>query len=367
MSKSGWMLGGGATLALVGAAVLLGSAGIASGTAGASISISPPSQNIAAGTQEINIEIKANNVTNLGAYEITMTFDASVLEFVGAGDYGFLASTGRQQTCFGFGQSAATVNQYKVLHAGCATNGLLNNGQGKAGPNGTATLAQVVFKAKSIGTSNLIFKGLGTDKYYIGAPDPSLPDGAFESGQTSLTYVEVCPGGNLPCEEQNVEFAPGAGVIAVIDPNAPTPTALPPTPTPEPPSGVDDGDFRATVAAAVGTPRTLATPAAGTSAAAAATAASQNGTTAANTGTGPSGGVAGTTGLITGQGALPEGVTIGADGIPRGPDGVPVAGYGPQQQESNPMWVWGGIAVLLAGLVAMGSGAVLRRAAARDM
>jgi hypothetical protein len=361
------MVGGGLVLALAGAAMLFGSASLASGQAGPSLSISPPSQNVNAGTEEINLEVKVNNVTNLGAYEFTLVFDASVLEFLGAGDYGFLASTGRTQTCFGYGQSAATINQYAVLHAGCGTNGLIDNGQGKTGPNGAGTLAQLVFKAKGLGTSNLVFKGLGTDKYYIGGPDPSLPAGAFESGQTSLTFVEVCNSGI--CEEQDIPFAPAAGVVAVIDPNAPTPTALPPTATAEPPSNVDEDDFQATVAAAVGTPRVLPTPAPGSTQAAAATAAAQTpggATTGTGTGAGSnpgSGNVAASgTSPGSGRGPLPEGVTIGPDGIPRGPDGVPIAGYGPQQQEPNVIWVWAGIAMLLAGAVTIAVGAHRRKA-----
>ncbi len=379
------LLGGGALLVLAGAGVVLGAVGQASGQAVPAITLSPASQTMAVGDGDFTIDIKVSNAQNLGAYEVTLKFDPTVLEYVGAGDYGFLATTGRSQTCIGHGLGAATVNQYAVVHVGCATNGLIQGGQGNQGPNGDGILTQIVFKPKAAGTANLQFDGYSdgnvNDSYYIGAPDPDFPAGAVEVGHTSLAPVETCEGNE--CSEQNITFTYGSGVVSVAGANAATATALPPTPTPEPPDGASGEEYQKTVAAAVGTPRTLPTSTTGGSTA---DPTAPSGTTSGSTTDGTTGGTtggevsgSGTTGAIvppdTGERPLtaaelestgyPEGSTVSADGTVRGPDGVPLTGYGPQSTGPDAIWYWAGFAILLVGLIAMASGVVSRRLAER--
>ncbi len=363
MRIQGVLVGGGALLALAGAALLWGP-GSASGQAGATLSIAPASQNVAKDASTIYVDVKAENVSNLGAYELTITFDPAIVEYVGSKDSGYLASTGRGQECVGFGLSASNINTWKALHVGCNTNGIVLANTGTSGPSGSATLATIAFKPKSLGTADLVFVGRGTETYYIGAPDPTSSEGAVELGHTALTAVEVCPTGEaLSCYTDDLAFTDNTAVIGIIDPQAATPTALPPTSTPKPRKTVAQSDFEATVAAAVGTPRVLGTPnVSGTPGTG--TVAGESGTTG---GSGSSGGTG--TGQGTGVGAsgLPAGVTIGPDGIPRGPDGVPIAGYGPQPQETNAWWMRSGLALLVAGAFIATLGVSRRRTAGRDV
>lgn len=376
------LLGGGALLVLAGAGVVLGAASQASSQAVPAITLSPASQTMAVGDGDFTIDIRVSNAQNLGAYELTLKFDPAVLEYVGAGDYGFLTTTGRTQSCIGHGLSAAAVNQYAVVHVGCATNGLIEGGQGKQGPNGDGILTQVVFKPKAPGTANLQFDGYSdgnvNDNYYIGAPNPDLPAGAVEVGHTSLAPVESCSNGQ--CSEQNITFTYGSGVISVAGAGAPTATAQPPTPTPEPPDGASGEEYQKTVAAAVGTPRTLPTS---TTGGAVASPTTPSGTTSGSTTDGTTGGGdvsgSGTTGSVTppdtGERPLtaaeldatgyPEGSTVSADGTVRGPDGVPLTGHGPRSEGPRSIWYWTGFAILLAGLIAMASGVLARRLEAR--
>jgi|CXWL01.1.fsa_nt_gi hypothetical protein len=353
----GVLVGGGALLVLAGA-ILVGGAGQASGQAGASMSIAPASKNVPSNGDIFNVEVKVENVTNLGAYDFTVTFDPAVLEYIGSKDNGFLASTGRPQVCTGFGLSASTVNTNRALHASCSTNGLIENGVGKPGPNGSGVLATIAFKPKAVGTSNLVFVGLDDgEPYYIGAPDPSKPEGAKEQAFTSLAHVEVCnpecvPALGFPMSDQT-------GVVGVYDPTKATPTALPPTPTPEPRTERPESEQRKTVAAAVGTPRLLPTPAA--TSAAGTTAASDGTSDVAGAGTGSGGtGSSGSSGNTLGASGGPGNAP---GGVPRGPDGAPIAGYGPQDQARSPWWLRSGLLMLVLGLAAITLGAAQRNAA----
>ncbi len=374
INVQGVWVGGGALLVLAGA-ILVGGAGQASGQAGATMSIAPASRNVPTNSAAFNVDINVANVTNLGAYEFTVTFDPQTLEYIGSADNGFLAATGRSQTCFGFGQQAANVNTYKALHAGCATNGLIENDQGAKGPNGSASVATIAFKPKTVGASNLIFVGMDDGaKYYIGAPDPSKIDGAVEQAHTALSQVEVCV--NNVCVAENIAFNDQTGAVGVYDPSQAAPTALPPTPTPEPRSNRSEADVRKTVAAAIGTPRVLSTPVAGdgttsgTDGTTSGTDGSTSGTDGATSGT--DGATSGTDGTGSGPGA--GGGALGASGgpgaspggVPRGPDGVPIAGYGRPDEPASPWWMRTGLLMLALGLAAISLGATQRRTPLTD-
>lgn len=363
--RPGLVVGGGALLVVAGAAILFSSTAMAGGQAGPSLTFTPPSQQMMPSGGEFNIDVRVSNVQNLGAYDLTVIFDPNVVEYIGSQDNGFLASTGRDQTCFGYGQSPATVNGYKALHAGCATNGLIDGGQGDPGPNGSASLATLVFKPKAIGQSDILFEGVGTDNYYVGAPDPELPAGAVEIGHTALAFVEECDNG--ACDSAlDIPFAFGTGIVTVLNPNAPTPTALAPTSTPVPPDDVPEEEFRKTVEAAVGTPgHTLATPGASGTQTGAAAGTDGSGSTTGGGVTSSSAGGSSAGGAVPAGAGYPPGTTIGPDGIPRGPDGVPIAGYGMEAQGGpNPIWMWAGLTVLAAGALTLAYGLAVRRTAA---
>ncbi|HXK33285.1 MAG TPA: cohesin domain-containing protein [Dehalococcoidia bacterium] len=344
MSNSRWwqggLLGGGAALILAGAGLLAGATGgTAAGQAGPAMRISPATQNVPMGTQ-FTVELKAENVSDLGAWEATVQFDTSKFEYVGWASGPFLQSTGRTQQCLGpFGAYPKTVveatNENGAMRIGCNT-----TGDTPPGPSGEGTLATLTFKTKSsAGTGYISLRGWAGDPEYpflirAGDPESGLED---QKGVTGFGNTEgVSIDSNLVVHN---------AAVGVFDPNQPTPTAPPATPT-QPKSVGTPTNIQATVAAAVGTPSRRLTDGS-----------SRIGNEA---GTGPGG----RTGTTQGSGGVAgSGNTIGSDGVVRGPDGAPIAGSGPRQEEGSEWPQWAGIAFVAAGVLALGGGVAVRRRA----
>lgn len=333
---------GGATLALAGGTVVGTAAGGASGAATTKVAVTPASQNVAADAESFSVNISAENVNNLAAFNFTIQFDNDILEYVGLVDGGYLRSTGRQQQCImpargPNGESAAaTANQYGAFNFGCTTLGITVGNEGIDGPSGTGTLATVTFKPKAAGDADVRLRGYPGDSEmpFVIRPAANADDNG-EQGFTDLSPVEVCgtreEGGN--CAPLVMDFDVQNGVVRVTAAGEPTPTGVPATPTqvtrqPTP-------DMQATAQAVLGTPgRTLdRTPAAGAG----------TGSGAGSSGR-PSGTVAG----------------AGAQGGQQGGAGAPVAGYGPRQTD-NPWPERAGAALALTGIIAVAAGVTVRR------
>jgi hypothetical protein len=343
----GLVLGGGVLLVLAGAGLLFGTADGAGAQGTAVISISPASQQKLITDEPFNIEIRVDNVQNLGSWEVALKFDPNVLEYLGAASYGFLQATGRSEACPPIDPVDSTVAPF-----GCTTNGILDQGQGLPGPSGSGVLGVMAFKPK--GTS------IGSPLTLIGIDEPDHGDPVTTKvNQTGLAFVESCDGNNNCSPGLSIAFGATTATVQVNDPNAgPTPTALPPTPTPQPRAAATPNK-QATVRAALGTPeRTL--------------------------GENTNGSSSGTPGAIIPAQSGPDGVLGTVDDIPArpagsvaaasagrngigapdtgviGPDGVPIAGYGPQAH-NNPWPGRAGATMIMLGAMVVGSGLVLRR------
>jgi hypothetical protein len=358
MSKwQGVFTGGGALLLLAGIGIALAAGRPTAGAGEAAIGVNPVSQNVTLGSGAFNIDIRTDDVENLGAFEITLKFDRTVLEYVSASDGGFLASTGRVDTCAGSGIDPNKSNgedrgvdpvlydapNIGAVHFGCTTIGIVENGSGLAGPSGAGILATVTFKPKSLGTSPLSFGGLEANPYIIKPVDGAL--GAAEGGHTALSPVETCNG---PCGDLFMPVHISTGAVAVVAPDEPTPTGVPNTPTPAP-RPENTPDIQATVRAVLGTPERRLTDA-------------RTPATAASTGSG-----SGTGGgsSVLGSSAGPGGSESGGSGSiagssSRGPGSAPVAGYGPEPSDPNP---WPGRASII--MISLGACAVAGGMAAR--
>ena len=92
----------------------------------------------------ITIDVAAENVSNLGAYEFTLDFDPSVLQFAGANDAGFLATSGREVQCAPPQPSTASVRSSCV-----------SLGSDLPGVSGSGVLAHLTFMPISSGLSPL--------------------------------------------------------------------------------------------------------------------------------------------------------------------------------------------------------------------
>jgi hypothetical protein len=134
---------------------------------------------------QFTADIVVDSVTNLGAYEFTLTFDPSLASFVGVTSGTFLGSTGRSVNCLG-----------PFLGAGIVRFGCVTLGDEPGGPSGTGLLARLRFSGLAPGTSALdLTKVILTD--VSGTPlSHSDQDGEVTVvvGPTSTP----CPGGVCP-------------------------------------------------------------------------------------------------------------------------------------------------------------------------
>ena len=162
---------------------------------GATVSLLPSSQNVQRG-DTFTIDVAAENVTNLAAFEFTISFDPDILSVGSIQKSGFLGSTGLAVACQGPITDPAYVPPGSVRF-GCNTAKLA-----AARPAGSGVLATVTFVAVGEGVSPLTFGMLQLADY-----------------QT----VDCC--NPITVEE---------AAVRVVGPDDPTPNSLPPTPTRNP-------------------------------------------------------------------------------------------------------------------------------------
>ncbi|HXF51791.1 MAG TPA: hypothetical protein VNM43_08935 [Dehalococcoidia bacterium] len=170
-------------------------------------------------TSTFSVDIEVAGVENLGAFEVGLSYDESVLSFVSAAPGPFLGSTGRTVSCPAFFAGPGFVR------FGCAT-----LGASPPGPNGQGIVANFRFAADVPGTSPVTI----ASAVLLTVPAQRIPIEVIEHGSVT---VEPCPG---PCP-------------------TPTPTPTPGTPTPTPiPGGVASlGTSPSTITAPVGTEFTV--------------------------------------------------------------------------------------------------------------
>jgi hypothetical protein len=343
-------------LVVAGVGIWLSGVGSAAGEGNALLSIEPASQNIGVNAEQFALDVKVSNVENLGAFDITVTFNKDVLEYVGIAKGPFLTSSGRTAQCIApqpVGSTSATdnVNQNGALHFGCNTNGLVDNTGGIPGPNGSGVLMKLGFKPKTPGISDIAFQGFidGTAGYLIRPIRGDIQGDQGEYGNTGLGSVDNC---TPTCQAVNsLAFDMQGAVVQVTDPNAPDPTAVPATPTVVP--APQRSDTRATVRAVLGAPeRTLSeiTPIAGGP--------NSNGSAGSATGGGVS---ASDAGPAARTGSILPASSGSSSGSGTTASGAPRAGFGPDPQPANP-WPGriGGLLMVL-GLSAIAGGAATRR------
>lgn len=343
--RKAWVSGG-ALLAVAGIGLWLGAATVASGEGEADLVMDPASKSVALGSGDFNVDVKVENVSNLGTYDLLIKFNSDVLEYVGMAKTSFLTSTGRSQTCPSpiggpNGESATEfANDVGALRFGCNTTGLIVDGNGVYGPSGNGTLATLTFRPRSVGDANIEFGGIAAPEMIVPPSDSYQGFG----GSTGLSEVDRCDSAG-DCVDANISVGGRGAAISVFDPAAPTPTGVPATPTRVAPGSTPDTRATATAIAVNKTPVGQRTPQSGTTGGGGAAGGAGGGSTPGG-GTRPGGGVAG------------QGTSGG--GRATGPDGAPIAGYGPQAQ-SNPWPLRAGMLMTLAGGLIMAGGALSRR------
>jgi hypothetical protein len=146
----------------------------------ANVRVDPANQNVTVG-QQFTVDVLADDVSNLGAYEFTLEFDPSTLSYVGASDGSFLGSSGREVFC-----------PDPIAGVGTVTFGCGTYRFGTAGPSGSGQLAQVTFQAMGEGPSPL-------DLTMVDPMDPLAKEisASAENGSVSVGDGQAGPVGGI--------------------------------------------------------------------------------------------------------------------------------------------------------------------------
>jgi general secretion pathway protein D len=100
--------------------------------------------------QQFTLEVKATSISDLNAAPFVLTYNPAFVEFISAGEGGFLRKDG-VSTVFGSAVSAVTGT--------VSVN--LARGPGSVGVSGEGTIASLVFRAKQKGLSSFGFSNVG--------------------------------------------------------------------------------------------------------------------------------------------------------------------------------------------------------------
>lgn len=187
------------------------------GTGSTAVCVLPASQ-VAETGATFAAEVVADNVTNLGAYQFTLSFDPGIVSFVGGTDASFLGSTGRDVSCFGPSASGGSVSMTCIT----TTSG---GPPGPDGPNGAGTLASLQFSGLVPGDSPLAL----SDVIITDIEGNSIPASTLDADVTIIQgpTPTPCPGGVCPTSTATATLTPTAtpagGVTTVrVDPPSQT-------------------------------------------------------------------------------------------------------------------------------------------------
>ena len=207
----------GCKLATLGAVLLLvGLAGSASAQGSkAVVLVEGPAPDVVLkeGGDSFQVTVSTNGVTNLAGFQFSLTYNSKVLKFVSLKQGDWLGTTGREVMC-----PDPFINEGKdsgMVRFNCVTLGPPVSGGGKAGPDGSGVLAEMVFSPVGGGTSPLeLTEGILLQAEIVGGSggpnDPSKPV-QIES-TTQSASLEVQGTGGLPWL---IVGAAGGGIIVI--------------------------------------------------------------------------------------------------------------------------------------------------------
>lgn len=193
----------------------------------------------------VAVQIRIENVTNLGSYEWFLTYDPTILELAGNPVNGdFLGSSGRSPQC-----------PEPIVDAGTVRFGCGSSGYPTAGPTGSGLLSTVTFTALVSGSSSLCLSwaslsdatldvndipaGVVNDSIAVGGGLPPEPACAPAATPTQgATATPVSDGNDDETDETPEPTATTESAAATATPAGPTPTPAP-TPPPDQAESVD--------------------------------------------------------------------------------------------------------------------------------
>jgi hypothetical protein len=208
MKKGLCGIGLGIKLSLLGVAVLvacLAGAALAQGNQ-ARMSVEPPEESLKEGGPEFKVNIVADDVANLAAFQFSLSYDPSIIQYVGVTEGPFLGSTGREPQCT---EPYVQPGQPETLSFNCATLGPPVSLKGTAGPEGSGMLAEITFLPVGGGTTPLDIKGgilVAAELDAQGRP------AQIETAVQSATLDVASTGGGISW----ALWGPVIGVVAVV-------------------------------------------------------------------------------------------------------------------------------------------------------
>lgn len=177
----------------------------------------PASQNVSLDQATFQVDITVEAVSNLGAYEVLLTFDSAAVAFVSAADGPFLGSTGRATSCTN--PVVQTLpGTLRKLQYGCGTFGA----PPPPGASGAGVLATLQFAPLATGLTPLVLEPSLSDPFGTDIPAFAYSGSAdIQPGPTATptqTFTPTpsptpCPGGVCPTPTP-VQCAPSSVSIA---------------------------------------------------------------------------------------------------------------------------------------------------------
>jgi hypothetical protein len=158
MKKILWGIRPGVGLSLLGAAIIsISVAGVAlAQTNQARMVVEPPTEQVKKGGPDFLVNIVADNVSNVGHFQFSLSYDPSIIKYVGVEGGSFLSSTGREMQC---PEAKVDAGNPETLNFNCVTLGPPPSVPGgKGGASGSGVLATVTFSPVGGGTTALDLK-----------------------------------------------------------------------------------------------------------------------------------------------------------------------------------------------------------------
>jgi hypothetical protein len=117
------------------------------------MSVEAPTQEVKKGDANIQVNVVADGVTNLAAFQFSLSYDSSVIKYVNVEGGSFLGSTGREMQC---PEPKVDSGNPEVLTFNCVTLGPPPSVPGGTeGASGSGVLATVTFSPIGGGTTPL--------------------------------------------------------------------------------------------------------------------------------------------------------------------------------------------------------------------
>ncbi len=179
-----------------------------------------PSTALAQVNDRVNLSVKVDNVVNLTAIELHLSFDSNVLEILEVTNGGFVAADFVAQNVF---DNAAGTIDYAVAQ------------MNRAAAQGSGTLLNIAFRAKSNGNSTLNLRGTqaAPNGLLLSDQDGMAIQASWVSGSVNVGSgaTPVSPTAVSPTPITPTVVSPTPITPTVVSPTPITPTVISPTPT----------------------------------------------------------------------------------------------------------------------------------------